>query len=348
MKKSPLLFALLVLSLGLFASGPEKNFTIMFYNVENLFDTIDQADVDDQEFLPMSEKHWDSDRYYKKIEDIARVISSVGDTYPEIIGLSEIENRGVLVDLINSPALLAANYGIVHQDSPDERGIDVALLYRKDRFRFIDHEMVHIVLPFDSLDKTRDILWVVGEAPDGKELNIFVNHWSSRYGGMKESEPKRLMAAVTLRRKIDLILARKSDPRFIIMGDFNDEPTNRSISGILQASDKRKNLEVGDLYNLFYDKHNLYDAGSYNYRGTWNMLDQIIISYNLIDQKNNYSTSFDGGQILVADFMTFRNKEGIAVPDRTYGGSEYFGGISDHFPVYVVLTSDKGKTIPEE
>ena len=343
MKKVIFFSTLLIISFGLFAQKTDKSFTVVFYNVENLFDTIDQPGVNDQEFLPSAEKKWNSERYLKKIEDLAKVIGSIGDDLPELVGLSEVENRDVLLDLIHSSALLSANYGIVHEDSPDERGIDVALLYRKDRFVYKNHEKLEISLPFDSTDRTRDILYINGEAPDGKELNIFVNHWSSRYGGTKESEPKRLIAAVTLRRRIDMLLARSSDPRIIIMGDFNDEPTNRSVNGILQASDKRKNIEVGDMYNLFYDMHNLYNRGSYHYKETWNMLDQIIVSYNLINQKSKYSTTYEGGIIYKADFMTFKNQEGDEVPNRTYGGPVYYGGISDHFPIYVVFTLNVNK-----
>ena len=343
MKKYIIFSILLIVSFELFAQTTEKTFTVVFYNVENLFDTIDQPGVDDHEFLPSAEKKWNSERYFKKIEDLAKVISSIGDDLPELVGLAEVENRDVLLDLIHSPALLSANYGIVHEDSPDERGIDVALLYRKDRFVYKNHEKLEVNLPFDSTDRTRDILYVNGEAPDGKELNIFVNHWSSRYGGMKESEPKRLMAAVTLRRRIDMLLGRVSDPRIIIMGDFNDEPTNRSVNGILQATDKRKNIEVGDLYNLFYDGHNLHDVGSYNYRGTWNMLDQIIVSYNLINQKSKYSTTYESGKIFKNDFVIFKNEAGDEVPGRTYGGPNYYGGVSDHFPIFVVFTLNVNK-----
>lgn len=333
----------LMITSGLFAQKLEKSFTVFFYNVENLFDTIAQAGVEDHEFLPTAEKKWNSDKYVKKIEDLAKVISSVGSELPELVGLAEVENREVLLDLIHSSALLSGNYGIVHEDSPDERGIDVALLYRKDRFIYKNHEKLSISLPFDSTDSTRDILYVNGEAPDGKELNIFVNHWSSRYGSMKESEPKRLMAAVTLRRRIDMLLGRSSDPRIILMGDFNDEPTNRSVNSILQATNKRKNIEVGDLYNLFYDMHNMQNKGSYYYKGAWNMLDQIIVSYNLIDKKSNYSTTYEGGQIFKEEFMVYKNEKGDEVPNRTYGGPVYYGGISDHFPVYVVFTLNLNK-----
>jgi predicted extracellular nuclease len=319
------------------AQKPISKFTVMFYNVENLFDTIDQPGVVDEEFLPSAEKQWISQRYNKKINDIARVIASVGDELPEIVGLAEVENLKVLQDLVNSSLLSSGNYGIVHEDSPDARGIDVALLYRKDQFRYLEHEKIALHFPFDPEESTRDILYVNGVASDGGDLHIFVNHWSSRGGGVEETEAKRMFAALSLRKRIDLLLARQSDPRIVIMGDFNDEPTNRSISGILQAGGKRKNISIGDLYNLHYDIHNEENAGSYNYQGNWNMLDQIIVSYNLINRKGVYSSTFNGGKIFNQDFLFYETKDGMRIPDRSYGGNEYFGGTSDHLPVYVVF-----------
>ncbi len=330
-----LLFSLLT---GKAQDRNQETFTIVFYNVENLFNTTDNPGTEDEEFTPMGEKEWDEEKYEKKLKDIAEVISSVNrKELPEIIGLAEVENRKVLEDLIEIRALRKGDYVIVHEESPDRRGIDVALLYRKDELRSVKHSAINVDFPFDSTLTTRDILHVEGKAPDGKKIHFFINHWSSRSGGVKESEPKRMYAAVNLRRRIDLLLSRESDPRIVIMGDFNDEPTNRSLMNILLASNKRKNIGPGDLYNLYYDRHNLGNEGTYNYRGKWNMLDHIIVSYNLINQRGFYSCGYDDGRIFKEEWMLYETEEGIKVPNRTYGGTDYYGGISDHFPVYLEL-----------
>lgn len=312
--------------------------TILFYNVENLFDTIDQPGVLDEEFTPGSEKEWNTSRYYRKIEDISRVLTGTGrNVLPDVIGLAEVENRMVLEDLLAAPAFRKGDYGIIHEESPDARGIDVALLYRKDVLKSVSHEIIPVHFPFDSTETTRDILHVTAKLPDGEMVHFFVNHWSSRYGGMKESEPKRMYCAVSLRRRIDRLFAQENNPRIVIMGDFNDEPTNRSLMNILQAGNKLRNIEIGDLYNLYYDQHNMGLAGSYYYRGDWNMLDQIIVSYNMINQESRFSCNYQDGMILKEDWMLFENQDGVMVPNRTYGGPNYYGGISDHLPVYIVL-----------
>jgi len=339
MKKILPLIFLLILHFNLQAQNKSDDFVIMFYNTENLFDTIDSKDTEDTEFTPGSEKHWNSERYQKKIENIAHVIAAVGDkSLPDIVGLAEIENKQVLEDLIGTDYLKKGNYGIVHEDSPDERGIDVALLYRKDRFDFGGYEKIPVSFPFDSLMTTRDILRVYGKLPDGEEINFYVNHWSSRYGGQKETEAKRMYCAVALRRSVDMLLTRDANAKIVIMGDFNDEPTNKSIMNVLQATNKRKNISVGEFYNLMYDKHNLSDTGSYYYRGSWNMLDQIMVTRNLLTNTSGYHCNYDSGKIFSEDWMMYTNKNGEVSPNRTYGGSNYFGGYSDHLPVYLILT----------
>jgi predicted extracellular nuclease len=314
-------------------------FTIVFYNVENLFDTINNQGEKDIEFTPQSEKNWNSEKYFKKLDDIARVLCSVfSDDLPDIAGLAEIENLKVLEDLLKRQPLAKVNYGIVHKDSNDPRGIDVALLYKKNRFTVTSHKAIEVIFPFDSAFKTRDILQVTGTAPDGKSLHIFVNHWVSRTGGIRKTEPGRMHSAVALRRNIDLLLTKDNESRIVVIGDFNDEPTNQSIMHILQATNKRKNTTPGDLYNLFYDYHNLDIGGSYYYQNSWIMPDHIIISRNLLNRKGLYSCSYDSGKVYKADWMLIHNKEGISVPWHTYGGNAYLGGVSDHLPVYVTFS----------
>ncbi len=312
-------------------------FTIVFYNVENLFDTINNPTTNDKEFLPNGKKKWNSKRYYKKLNDISKVLASINkNELPEIIGLCEIENKTNLMDLIKQTPLKNANYGIVHQESPDFRGIDVGLLYRKDEFKYIKHEILKIEFDFDKKIKTRDILYVKGMT--NKEIfHIFVNHWSSRRGGKAKSEAKRIYSAKVLKSRIDKILKKNKKAKIVILGDFNDEPCDKSINKILNASNNHKNTNFDELYNLMYDKH-LNSLGTYSYKGKWNMLDNIIVSKTLLHSKKGYNVSIDGGQIFSERWILYDNpKIGSYTPSRTYGGRNYYGGISDHLPVFVIL-----------
>ncbi len=322
------------------AQKKDRVLTVMFYNVENLFDTESEPGKEDEEFTPESEKAWDMQKYEKKLEDIASVIRAVNkEELPEIVGLCEVENGKVLQDLIRTRGLRRGNYGIVHQDSPDVRGIDCALLYNMEEFRVLSSEAIPVLFPFDSTLRTRDILYVEGKTGDNETLHFFVNHWSSRWGGQRESEPKRLYCAVTLRKAVDRIMNRDPKAKIIIVGDFNDEPTNRSLFEMLLANNKRRNAGDRELYNLMYDAHNLKNQGSYNYQGNWNMLDQIIVSRPVITDRAGWHLGYDDGRILKADFLLSHDEERQQmVPSRTYGGPDYYGGYSDHLPVYVSLT----------
>ena len=341
-KKMTLFSVLLMAFLVLNGQKKEAAFTVLFYNVENLFDLEDHPDTRDEEFTPGSEKAWDMEKYERKLDDLSAVIKAVNDDeLPEIVGLSEVENKKVLEDLIRTRALRRGDYGIVHYESPDTRGIDNALLYRMQEFRVIASRAIRITFPFDSTETTRDILYVTGTTRDNEHLHFFVNHWSSRWGGEKETEPKRIRCAVTMRREADAILNRDPGAKIIIMGDLNDEPTNRSVFETLLANNKRKNASNRELYNLMYDRHNIDGEGSYNFRGKWNMLDQIIVSRSVIDGPGGLHCDYDSGRILKEEFMLYLNEEYQQyVPNRTYGGPEYYGGISDHFPVFVTLTRD--------
>ncbi len=332
---------LLLISWNIMSGQKKKaDFTVMFYNVENLFDTINNPDYDDDEFTPSGEKHWDYDRYEKKLSDIARVILSPEmEEAPAVIGFAEVENSGVLEDLSEIRSLRKYKYQPVLVDGNDPRGIDCGMLYREDMFHVSSYEL----LPVKDLSgkdyPLRGILHVAGEAPDGQPIHLFINHWKSRWGGTDETENLRIYAAITLRRALDQLLSEESDPRYIIMGDFNDEPTNRSLYEVLHAGNKRKNLQPYDSYNLFYDQHNMEDKGSNFYRGDWEMLDQIILSYTLLNRKSSLSASYDGGHILKKDWMLYHDeKNDRDTPNRTYGGNNYYGGISDHLPVYVIFT----------
>ncbi len=316
----------------------ENNFTIAFYNVENLFDTINDPNKIDEQFLPESDHKWNSERYNKKLNDLGRVISSINiNELPEIVGLCEIENKTVLTDLVNNKFLLKGNYAIAHEESPDKRGIDVALLYNKNEFHYLNHKTYQIHYDFEPEITTRDILYVSGKLNNGEKLHVFVNHWSSRRGGQEKSEPKRLYAAKVLRLKVDSILKTDKEAKIVIVGDFNDESTNKSLHKVLNATNNQRTTDYLELYNLMFDK-SVNGLGTYNFRGNWNMLDNIIVSQNLLKNNKGYMISTDGGQIFKKRWMMYDNvKTGQMTPARTYGGPNYYGGISDHFPVYLIL-----------
>jgi len=341
MKNRAILTALIFITLqSLYSQRNVKSFLVVSYNVENLFDTINSPMFDDDEFTPSGTLTWTYDRYTKKLNDLGRVILSIpGKELPALIGLSEIENRGVLEDLIKVRGIRKGEYEIVHEDDQDPRGIECALLYRPDLFKYKSHEYVPIADPVDPDYLYRGILHVHGKGPDGSSLHIFVNHWKSRSGGEQETQRQRMFSAITLRKQMDMLMARESDFKVIIMGDFNDEPTNRSLTNGLSALNKRRNIQMGDYYNLFYDLHNIEGKGTYNYQGKWNMLDQIIVSYNLLDQERGLTTGYESGVILKEEWMLYESeKYGESLPSATYGGPEYYGGPSDHLPIYIVFT----------
>jgi endonuclease/exonuclease/phosphatase family metal-dependent hydrolase len=317
-----------------------NRFVVFSYNMENLFDTEDAPQFDDDAFTPEGNMHWTVERYEKKLTDLARVILSVPEReLPAIIGLSEVENRKVLEDLAGTRGIRRGDYRIVHEEGDDPRGIECALLYRPDLFKYRSHEVIPIEDPMDPDYRYRGILHVQGTAPDGSSLHLFVNHWKSRSGGVNETERQRMFSAITLRRHLDMLLSGGSGFKVVIMGDFNDEPTNRSITSGISACNKRRNIHMGDHYNLFYDMHNILGEGSYCYQGKWSMLDQIIVSYNLLDQDRGLTTGFDGGKILKEEWMLMEDeKTGTRTPAPTYRGNEYLGGPSDHLPVYTVFT----------
>ncbi len=310
----------------------DKQLTIGFYNVENLFDTIDDPLKDDQEFLPTAERKWTKERYDDKIIKLGSVISQINGDMPVIMGLSEIENQQVLQDLAHTPSMKPGEYEIIHYESPDERGIDVAMLYRKSKFNPEFSKPIHVELP-DSTRPTRDILYVKGKIKDGPELHIFVNHWPSRWGGMEQSEPKRLAAAATLRHAIDSIQGTDNSAYILCMGDFNDYPSNNSIVEVLDADSLNSHSTMVDLMSGLKKTK----RGSYNYRGDWDFLDQFMVSRSLIDKKAPDVQSDNTGPYFRPEMVHKNEKYGDIKTNRTYGGIEYYGGFSDHLPVYTVL-----------
>jgi len=292
---------------------------IMFYNVENLFDTIDDPHKADNEFLPTGKKEWNSQKYFKKLNQIGKVIIAVGEwKAPAIIGLCEIENRTVLNDLVNNSPLQKMQYQIVHHESPDPRGIDVALLYNAKKFRVLSDSALTIRKRDSSLARTRDILYVQGIL-EKDTIHIYVNHWSSRRGGQMATEQKRINGANTLRKHLDGVFSKNTNAKVLIMGDFNDEPDNKSVYDVLVK---------GELYNAMFNKISV-SAGTNRYRNKWNMLDQIILS-------NTLKRKMSEAEIFKRDWLFSEDKNGERKNlFRTYQGPIYKGGYSDHLPVYI-------------
>ncbi|MCD4679343.1 MAG: hypothetical protein K8S00_03035 [Bacteroidales bacterium] len=314
-----------------------KNIKIVFYNVENLFDTIDDPAKDDKEFLPDSKVYWNTERYNNKLENLSKVLTSIDpNNFPAIIGLSEIENKSVLEDLIKKTDLEKGKYKIIHHESPDERGIDVGLIYRKKKFIPIEQQFISVQFPTDLDDKTREILYVKGSIKKDT-LHCFVNHWPSRWGGQEKSEPKRMYVAKVLKSKVDSILSKNLMANIVIIGDFNDEPDNKSIKRLLKAKKVDKTIYPGMLYNLMYQGYEEGKGSYYYWRDKkWNMLDQIIVSGSLLTNEKGLTVPELRGCIFKPEWILYENEDGIKQPARTKGKT-YYGGYSDHLPVYFNL-----------
>lgn len=340
MKYQLLITGLLIINLSCSAQTSEmpaaEGFGVMFYNLENLYDTINDPAKDDEVFLPNADRQWNASKYDKKLENLSKVIATGADMLPTLVGLCEVENEKVVKDLANTTNLKPGNYKYVHYDSPDERGIDVALLYNEKLFKVKSSKAIHVTIPGDTIDYTRDILMVNGEISiQGKkeQLFVFVNHWPSRSEGEEQSAPKRAAAAETLKRAVDSINAKFDDANIIIMGDFNDTPVDISIQRILMAKGVSDNYADESLVDLMTNMQAM-GLGSYNYKGNWQALDQIIVSESLLDgtglQVNPASTIF-----VKKDWMLYHNDKYGDSPDRTFAGNKYIGGYSDHLPVFV-------------
>lgn len=309
----------------------ELLYSIGFYNLENLFDTEDDPDTLDDDFTPKGIKKWSNKRYKRKLYKLAKTISEVGNdsstNFPVLMGVAEVENERVMQDLINAEPLRDVNYGFVHYDSPDERGIDTALIYHKDYFEVLFSEPITLLIyELDGVrDTTRDILYVKGKL-NGELIHLFVNHWPSRRDGHEETSYKRVKAAETVTEYMVKIGLEHEEPNYIIMGDFNDGPDSESIR-ILMQSEK--------LYNPM-EKLLTPDRGSANYKRSWMMFDQIIVSHNFFNyQKGTHS--FAHANIFDEGFLTELKGKYKGTPYRTYAGQKYIGGYSDHFPVYIQL-----------
>lgn len=323
------------------ASISSNQIQLMFYNVENLFDTVNTPGKRDGEFTPDGRNNWNRWRYRDKLQNIAKVVMNTQSWQPPVvIGVCEIENREVLEDLISSTSLVKYGYRIVHRESPDERGIDVALLYRKDYVEMIGSKAYEVRFPHDTSDRTRDILMTTGVIGDDT-LHFFVNHWPSRYGGVQKSQPDRIAAANTLRKAVDSLFAVDANKKIVIMGDFNDGPENKSVSEVLGAVGSLDTLpQQGALFNFMYDVARRGD-GTYRYQGEWNALDQFIVSSSVIHGRK--FTAMPGSvHIMREEFLLEEDKYNPGnKPFRTFVGPRYLGGYSDHLPIVMTLRYQK-------
>lgn len=316
-------------------SPPKKitSFSIGFYNVENLFDTIDDPEIIDEEYLPSSEKKWNTEKYNQKLENLSKVISSENKKQlPLIVGLCEIENQTVIKDLVNQPSLKKGEYEYIHYDSPDQRGIDVGLIYQKKYASVNASKKINVALPEGK--PTRDILMVELVLYNFEKLYVFVNHWPSRRGGEEESEINRITAAKTLKKEIDALLKKDSLANILIIGDFNDTPLNNSVLNYLEAD---TTISEKQLFNVSYSiaKKNI---GTHNYQGEWSMLDQVIVSKNMVSNNSKLRLKENQVNILNYDWMMYEHpKYKDLRPNRTYSGNTYHAGYSDHLPTFIHL-----------
>jgi len=330
-----ILYLLLISFFSFSQNEKESELFTVFYNVENLFDTIDCPEKNDAEFLPNGKKKWDTKKYNQKLIQLNKVFSSINDGKSiDIIGLCEIENSTVINDLLNTDFFKKNNYQIIHQESPDSRGIDCALLFNQKSV-LLKYDFIEVKLE-NATRATRDIVYAKLEI-NNEIIHVFVNHWPSRWGGKEKTESKRIGTAQILRDYIDEKINKKNE-RILIMGDFNDYPSDLSLSKTLKAKNKVSKLKNQTLFNLMSTLESE-KQGSYNYKGEWGFLDQIIISSNLIN--NSKGCKIDSYGVFNEEWLLHK-RYGDIYPNRMYLGNEWQPlGFSDHLPVYCIIKFKK-------
>ena len=338
------LLAAMILSIGT-ASAQSKRYTVLFYNVENLYDTIQDPTIYDTEFIPSGIKEWNSAKYNKKLANLEKLFYSVAQqnkAYPTIIGVSEIENRNVLEDIASQEKLLPANYQICHYDGPDARGVDVAFFYRPDQFKYKGSKSIKAQIPGARENfRTRDILAMWGEI-DGEDFFFIVSHWPSRRGGQNSSAYLREGLASQIRSICDEVRKAKPDMKIMVMGDFNDDPGDKSVAECLGAKLNPKKLNKGDMYNPYWQMHK--DGyGTLVYNDLWNLFDNIVVSDNVINAPSGTLKLWKAknadyyGNIYKGDFLFQKEGQYKGYPLRTYSGNNFQNGWSDHLPVYLFI-----------
>lgn len=331
------------------AYAQDKQFkpgVIAFYNLENLFDTVNDPKKNDEEFLPDQGNHNDTYVYLDKLGKLSSVLSQLGTEFnPDgfaILGVAEVENRKVLEDLVVQPKLKSRKLRIVHHESPDERGIDVGMLYNPRYFRLKSSRTLFVPLPSNNGKPyyTRDVLWVTGEL-DGETVHIFVNHWPSRRGGEEASAPSRAIAAGVCKHVIDSLMAINPETKVVIMGDLNDDPTSPSVSQVIGAIGEIEQVKPGGMYNPWV---NILEkgVGTLAYNDSWNLFDQIMLSHGFLNnQQDGYF--FKEAHVFNREFMVTKTGRYRGYPMRTYADGRYIGGYSDHFPTYCILLKELNK-----
>jgi len=342
------------LLLIVFISSCQKTKTtthsIAFYNVENLFDTVNSPGVNDERYTPEAKIPWNAKRYGHKLDQLSRVIKAMDTVngFPVVIGLSEIENAGVLKDLVAHESLKEAAYSFLHQDSPDARGIDVAMLYQPKYYKPLETNFIYVNLP-DSGHATRDILYSKGILAGADTVHLFFNHWVSRWGGQEVTEPSRIFIAQMLKHITDSIMDVNADAAIIMAGDLNDNPTDTSVFHVLAARKPELPIKGKGLYNLSLAKFEN-GEGSLYYR-SWDMFDQFIVSPALLDSTKKIHLIGKDQEIVKYDWMLYKPRKGDPRPSRTAAGKprkgdprpsrtaagKYYGGFSDHLPVLINL-----------
>lgn len=351
MKKNTLLASLIFLLFTsvCFSQNKSKKYiirTIAFYNLENLFDTINDVNKYDEASPIMELKSNRSNVYWDKIDKLGSTIAQIGadkaNTSPAIIGVSEIENLSVLEDLVKSKHLVKKRYGIIHYDSPDKRGIDVALLYQKRYFKPIHHEVFDPnIYRNNKKVYTRDQLLVSGYLDD-ELIHLIVNHWPSRSGGEAKSRPLREKAAYQNTKIIAQIREKDSNAKILTMGDFNDDPINSSFKKVLQTKSKKKEVLENDIYNPYEEMHRR-GFNTLGYRDNINLFDMILISSPLLDKGEKDFSSYKMFKAMIFNkrFLTSKRGQYKGYPFRSFSNGAYTGGYSDHYPVYMYLIKEK-------
>lgn len=339
MKILKLLLGILVFNIGLGkAQQKSPDLKLVFYNVENFFDCENDPKVNDEEFLPEGSRYWTHYRFNEKAKNLHKVLSAIGEfSFPDIIGMCEVENALVLDYLLKKTPMKSVPLAYVHKESSDPRGIDVCILYRTDKLKLLRSEFIKINHKNGTEFQTRSIVYAVFQTKQNDILHVFANHWPSRRGGELESQQKRTLAASTLRIKLDSIF--KSDPsaKVVITGDFNDNPFNHSLTKTLKVQKTGTPVSASTLYNLSSNFIKTYSTGTIKYRGNWAVYDQIIVSGSLLNSKGLSACEKCAG-VFNKQFLLTEDKTNMGyTPFRTFTGLKYTGGFSDHLPVYLNL-----------
>ncbi|MDR3047501.1 MAG: endonuclease/exonuclease/phosphatase family protein [Bacteroidales bacterium] len=338
MKKGVIIITVIINSLffNLYAQQNQNVAIIGFYNLENLFDTEDDPLKNDEEFLPNGANQWTDERYQTKLNTLSRVIADMGKDQGGVVvlGVSEIENRRVLEDLCATKRLSPLNFGVAHHDSPDLRGVDVAFIYRKDRFEFLG-EFWYPLITENPRFITRDQYVIKGVLDKTDTMYFIVNHYPSKRGGEKRSAPYRIAAANLTRHIVDSLYSIDPMAKVIIMGDFNDGPTSKCIVDNLKTIGKTADVKPGCIFNPMWKMYKN-GIGSYPYRDTWELIDQIMLTYALMTKTPNHY-HYKSAEVFQQSYMVTPTGSYAGYPMRTYAGGVYQAGYSDHFPVLITL-----------